>query len=235
MPVTESAAATAASTRGPASAAPAEWAARDPAAGRPPGRGDPGPQLPAAADPGRGRSCRRLAGPVPASPPPATRSVIVFAGRLLHGRDGQDPGPGPDRADPRAAGRAARWPTPSPPTSCGPGRPSTRAPPSWRTSTPAPRSRPSRTCAAPRRTRPRWWPAFRRTGRSCSCPTSSWGPRAAGDRPGEPADLDGRVPRARRDQPGRPAGQGGRAAGGGAVHPPGVRLHDGRAVAGGRG
>ena len=50
--------------------------------------------------------------------------------RALHGRDGEDPRPGQDRADPGRRTPAARWPTRSPPTSCGPGRPSTPAP-SW--------------------------------------------------------------------------------------------------------
>ena len=53
--------------------------------------------------------------------------------RVLHGRDGEDPPPGQDRAHPGRSGPAARWPTASPPTSCGSGRPSTRARPSSRT------------------------------------------------------------------------------------------------------
>ena len=67
-------------------------------------RGDPGAQLPAPGDPGRRRPRRRLARAGPArggQPGPGDRARRG----VLHGRDGQDPRAGADRADPGPASR----------------------------------------------------------------------------------------------------------------------------------
>ncbi len=73
------------------------------AARRPARRRDPGAQLPGSGDPGRCRPRRRLAGAVPARRGEHRERHRVRR-RLLHGRNRQDPCPGPDGADPGAEG-----------------------------------------------------------------------------------------------------------------------------------
>ena len=67
-------------------------------------RGDPRPQLPAARDPGRRRLRRRLARPLAAGGGRRRRDDRVLR-RALHGRDGLDPVPRQDGADPRSRRR----------------------------------------------------------------------------------------------------------------------------------
>ena len=106
----------------------------------------------------------------------STASVIVFAGRLLHGRNRQDPRPGPDGADPGIAGRLLA------------GRQHHRAP-GPRVEGRAPRRRGGRLREHQRRGQGGIRPVLHlgqrgadrgvrpgATGRCCSCPTSSSAP-----------------------------------------------------------
>lgn len=68
-----------------------------------PAGGHPGPQLPAARDPGRGRSPGRLPGPEPAGLAYRRRRHRLLRG-ALHGRDGRPAGPGQGSPPARSPG-----------------------------------------------------------------------------------------------------------------------------------
>ena len=205
-----------------------------PAAGGAARRRDPRAQLPGPADPGRGRSRRRLARPVAAGRREHGERDRVRR-CLLHGGDRQDPRPGPDGADPRTRGRLLAG-----------GHHHRAAGPGLEGGAPRRRGRRLREhqCRGQGRVRPVLYLGQRRADRGLH-PGAPGGAvparpvpgrlRPAGHRPRQHAHLARRMPRARRDQPGRAAPQGGGRARGRAVHPPGMRMLDRGPVAGGGG